>query len=126
MEEVKHKTKQTKTQEKFGPFSLRAVMVPVQIVLMRLMLSFLVYKRVGYGLFSAICFAIVLLFYEHRSFVLALPIIKILLEDTLNTENNKYLTMFVHYYRYRARTTKLYTLTDTITSKKLAYEWPEN
>ena len=49
-----------------------------------------------------------------------------LLEDTLNTENNKYLTMFVHYYRYRARTTKLYTLTDTIPSKKLAYEWPEN
>ena len=57
-------------------FSLRAVMVPVLLVLMRLLLSFLVYKRVGYGLFSAICFAIVLLLYEHRSFVLALPIIK--------------------------------------------------
>ena len=51
-------------------------MVPVLLVLMRLLLSFLVYKRVGYGLFSAICFAIVLLLYEHRSFVLALPIIK--------------------------------------------------
>ncbi len=57
-------------------FSLRAVMVPVLLVLMRLTLSFLVYKRVSYGLFSAICFAIVLLLYEHRSFVLALPIIK--------------------------------------------------
>ena len=57
-------------------FSLRAVMVPMLLVLMRLLLSFLVYKRVGYGLFSAICFAIVLLLYEHRSFVLALPIIK--------------------------------------------------
>ena len=57
-------------------FSLRAVMVPVLLVLMRLTLSFLVYKRVGYGLFSAICFAIVLLLYEHRSFVLTLPIIK--------------------------------------------------
>ena len=57
-------------------FSLRAVMVPMLLVLRRLLLSFLVYKRVGYGLFSAICFAIVLLLYEHRSFVLALPIIK--------------------------------------------------
>ena len=57
-------------------FSLRAVMVPVLLVLMRLTLSFLVYKRVGYVLFSAICFAIVLLLYEHRSFVLTLPIIK--------------------------------------------------
>ena len=57
-------------------FSLRAVMVPVLLVLIRLVFSFLVYKRVGYGLFSAICFAIVLLLYEHRSFVLALPIIK--------------------------------------------------
>ena len=57
-------------------FSLRAVMVPVLLVLMRLTLSFLVYKRVGYGLFSAICFAIVLLLYEHRSFVFTLPIIK--------------------------------------------------
>ena len=57
-------------------FSLRAVMVPVLLVLMRLTLSFLVYKRVSYGLFSAICFAIVLLLYEHRSFVLTLPIIK--------------------------------------------------
>ena len=35
-------------------FSLRAVMVPVLLVLMRLTLSFLVYKRVSYGLFSAI------------------------------------------------------------------------
>lgn len=57
-------------------FSLRVLMVPVLLVLMRLTLSFLVYKRVGYGLFSAICFAIVLLLYEHRRFVLALPIIK--------------------------------------------------
>ena len=59
-------------------FSLRAVMVPVLLVLMRLVFSFLVYKRVGYGLFSAICFAIVLLLYEHRSVVLALPIIKMI------------------------------------------------
>ena len=49
-----------------------------------------------------------------------------LLEDTLNTENNKYLTMFVHYYRYRARITKFYVLTDTIPSEPLAYEWPED
>ncbi len=58
-------------------FSFRAVMVPVLFVLMRIVLSFLVYKRVGYGLFSALCFAVLLLFYEHRDFVLALPIIKI-------------------------------------------------
>ena len=49
-----------------------------------------------------------------------------LLEDTLNTENNKYLTMFVHYYRYQARITKFYALTDTIPSEPLAYEWPED
>ena len=48
-----------------------------------------------------------------------------LLEDELNPENNKYLTMFVHYYRYEARTSKFYALTDTIPTEPLAYEWPE-
>ncbi len=57
-------------------FSIRAVMVPVAFVLMRLLLSFLVYKRIGYGLFSAVCFAVILLLYENRDFVLSLPIIK--------------------------------------------------
>ena len=57
-------------------FSIRAVMVPMLFVLMRIVLSFLVYKRVGYGLFSALCFAVILLLYENRDFVLSLPIIK--------------------------------------------------
>lgn len=57
-------------------FSLRAVMFPVLLISMRLLLSFLVYKRIGYGLFSAVCFAAILLFYEDRNFVLTLPIIK--------------------------------------------------
>lgn len=57
-------------------FSLRAVLVPVLFVAMRIVLSFLVYKRVGYGLFSAVCFAVILLLYEDRNYVLTLPIIK--------------------------------------------------
>ena len=57
-------------------FSIRAVIVPMLFVLMRIVLSFLVYKRVGYGLFSALCFAVILLLYENRDFVLSLPIIK--------------------------------------------------
>ena len=79
-------------------FSLRAVMVPVLLVLMRLILSFLVYKRVGYGLFSAICFAIVLLFYEHRSFVLALPIIKMVDFPSLIFGSSELDSFFAEYY----------------------------
>lgn len=56
-------------------FSIRALVVPMSLVAMRLMLSFLVYKRVGWGLYSAIAFAVLLLFYEHRDFVIALPIL---------------------------------------------------
>ena len=55
-------------------FSIRAVMVPLLLVMMRIGVSFLVYKRVGYGLYSAI--AVLLLFYEHRDFVVGLPIVR--------------------------------------------------
>ena len=57
-------------------FHLRALMVPLLMVVMRLWVSFLVYKRIGYGLYSAIGFAVVFLLYENRDFVFALPIIK--------------------------------------------------
>ena len=57
-------------------FSLRALMVPMLLVMLRIGISFLVYKRVGYGLYSAIGFAVILLCYEQRDFVIALPIIK--------------------------------------------------
>ena len=49
-----------------------------------------------------------------------------LLEDAQNPENNKYLTMYVHYYRYQARTNKFYEQTDTIPLEPLAYQWPED
>lgn len=57
-------------------FSIRALMVPLLIAMMRISVSFIVYKRVEYGLYSAIAFAVLLLFYEHRDFVFALPIIR--------------------------------------------------
>jgi hypothetical protein len=79
-------------------FSLRAVMVPVLFVLMRIVLSFLVYKRVGYGLFSALCFAVLLLFYEHRDFVLALPIIKIVDFPSLIFGCSELDSFFAEYY----------------------------
>ena len=79
-------------------FSLRAVMVPVLFVLMRIVLSFLVYKRVGYGLFSALCFAVLLLFYEHRDFVLALPIIKMVDFPSLIFGCSELDSFFAEYY----------------------------
>ena len=48
-----------------------------------------------------------------------------LLSDDENPENNKYLAMFVHYYRYRARFRKFYELTDTIPEEVLACDWSE-
>ena len=57
-------------------FSIRALMVPLLLVIIRLEVSFLVYKRVGYGLYSAIAFAVLLLFYEHRDFVVGIPIVR--------------------------------------------------
>lgn len=57
-------------------FSIRALMVPLLLVVMRIWLSFFVYKRIGWGLYSAIAFAVLLLFYEHRDFVIALPIVR--------------------------------------------------
>ena len=57
-------------------FSIKALIVPLLLVITRLEVSFLVYKRVGYGLFSAIAFAVMLLFYEHRDFIVGLPIIR--------------------------------------------------
>ena len=57
-------------------FSIRALTVPLLLVVMRIWLSFLVYKRIGWGLYSAIAFAVLLLFYEHRDFVIALPIVR--------------------------------------------------
>ena len=57
-------------------FSIKALIVPLLLVITRLEVSFLVYKRVGYGLFSAIAFAVMLLFYEHRDFIVGLPIVR--------------------------------------------------
>lgn len=57
-------------------FSIRALIVPLLLVIIRFEVSFLVYKRVGYGLYSAIAFAVLLLFYEHRDFVVGLPIVR--------------------------------------------------
>ena len=57
-------------------FSIRALTVPLLLVVMRIWLSFLVYKRIVWGLYSAIAFAVLLLFYEHRDFVIALPIVR--------------------------------------------------
>jgi hypothetical protein len=57
-------------------FSIRALTVPLLLVVMRIWLSFLVYKRIGWGLYSAIAFAVLLMFYEHRDFVIALPIVR--------------------------------------------------
>ena len=57
-------------------YSIRALMVPLLLVIIRLEVSFLEYKRVGYGLYSAIVFAVLLLFYEHRDFVVGIPIVR--------------------------------------------------
>lgn len=48
-----------------------------------------------------------------------------LLSDKQHPERNKYLTMFVRYYRYQARFRKFYELTDTIPEQPLAYDWSE-
>lgn len=45
-----------------------------------------------------------------------------LLFDEQHPERNKYLTMYVRYYRYQARFSKFYELTDTIPMQPLAYE----
>lgn len=55
---------------------LRALTVPLLLVAMRLWVSFLVYKHIGYGLYSSIGVAVILLLYENRDYVIALPIIK--------------------------------------------------
>lgn len=57
-------------------FSIRALTVPLLLVVMRIWLLFLVYKRIGWGLYSAIAFAVLLMYYEHRDFVIALPIVR--------------------------------------------------
>ena len=49
-------------------FYVKALLVPVLLILVRLWVSFMVYKRVGYGLYTAICFAVLLIGYEHRDF----------------------------------------------------------
>ena len=48
-----------------------------------------------------------------------------LLSDKANPQNNKYLTLYVRYYRYQARFRKFYELTDTIPEQPLAYDWSE-
>ena len=57
-------------------FYVKALLVPVLLVIVRLWVSFTVYKRVGYGLYTAICLAVLLIGYEHRNFVFGLPIIR--------------------------------------------------
>ena len=57
-------------------FYVGALLVPVLLIVVRLWVSFMVYKRVGYGLYTAICFAVLLIGYEHRDFVFGLPIIR--------------------------------------------------
>lgn len=57
-------------------FDVRALMVPMLLVMARLWTAFMVYKRVGYGLYSAIAFAVLLMGYEHRDFVFGIPIIR--------------------------------------------------
>ena len=49
-----------------------------------------------------------------------------LLSDEQHPERNKYLTMYVMYYRYRARNRKFYELTDTTPEQPLAYDWAES
>ncbi len=57
-------------------FDVRALLVPVLLVIVRLWASFMVYKRIGYGLYVAIGFAILLIGYEHRDYVFGIPIVK--------------------------------------------------
>ena len=42
-------------------FDVRALMIPVLLIIVRLWVSFMVYKRMGYGLYVAIGFAILLI-----------------------------------------------------------------
>ena len=49
-----------------------------------------------------------------------------LLSDEQHPERNKYLTMYVRYYRYQARVRKFYELTDTIPEQPLVYDWEES
>ena len=48
-----------------------------------------------------------------------------LLADEQNPQNNKYLTMYVHYYRYQAKIWKFYELSDTIPEQPLAFDWSQ-
>jgi len=57
-------------------FDVRALLVPVLLVIVRLWASFMVYKRIGYGLYVAIGFAVLLIGYEHRDYVFGIPIVK--------------------------------------------------
>jgi len=57
-------------------FDVRALLVPMLLVIVRLWGSFMVYKRVGYGLYVAIGFAVLLMGYVHRDYVFGIPIVK--------------------------------------------------
>ena len=57
-------------------FDVRVVMIPVLMVMVRLWVSFMVYKRVGYGLYVAIGFAVLLLGYELRNYMFGIPIVR--------------------------------------------------
>ena len=49
-----------------------------------------------------------------------------LLSDEKNPQNNKYLTMYVQYYKYLARFGKFYEVTDTIPQEPLSYDWEQH
>ena len=57
-------------------FYVGALLVPVLLIVVRLWVSFMIYKRVGYGLYTATCFAVLLIGYEHRDIVFGIPIIR--------------------------------------------------
>lgn len=57
-------------------FDVRVVMIPVLMVMVRLWVSFMVYKRVGYGLYVAIGFAVLLIGYENRDYMFGIPIVR--------------------------------------------------
>ena len=57
-------------------FDVRVVMIPVLMVIVRLWVSFMVYKRAGYGLYVAIGFAVLLIGYENRDYMFGIPIVK--------------------------------------------------
>lgn len=55
---------------------VRALLVPILLVAVRLWTSFMVYKRTSYGLYVAICFAVLLIGYEHRDYIFGTTIVR--------------------------------------------------